>query len=146
MPITCESCHGEQRLNAGSLIPRRAGQAEAYLLESLRAYADGRRPSGVMGVAIGLLPDDALPELARHYAGQRKPEWGPDPKSDAADADLLEKGKILAERGRPADRIPACLSCHEKEGGNPLYPRLAGQNAPNMARQLKRSEEHTSEH
>ncbi len=137
MPITCESCHSEQRLSAGSLIPRLAGQSEAYLLESLRAYADGRRPSGAMGVAVGLLSDDALSELARDYARQRKPELGPESKSETANVELLEKGKILAEQGRPADRIPACLSCHEKEGRNPLYPRLTGQSAPYMARQLK---------
>lgn len=132
MPITCESCHGERKLNSGSLIPSLAGQSEAYLLESLRAYADDRRASGVMGVAVGTLPPEALPDLARYYAGQSRPER----PVQSIDAALIERGRELAERGRPEDKIPACLSCHEKPGANPVYPKLSGQAQPYLERQL----------
>lgn len=132
MPITCESCHGERKLNSGSLIPSLAGQSEAYLLESLRAYADGKRASGVMGVAVGTLPPEALPDLARYYAGQSRPER----PVQSIDAALIERGRELAERGRPEDKIPACLSCHEKPGANPVYPKLSGQAQPYLERQL----------
>ncbi|MCB5203642.1 c-type cytochrome [Neorhizobium sp. T786] len=132
MPITCESCHGERKLNSGSLIPSLAGQSEAYLLESLRAYAGGRRASGVMGVAVGTLPQEALPDLARYYAGQSRPER----PVQSIDAALIERGRELAERGRPQDKIPACLSCHEKPGANPVYPKLSGQAQPYLERQL----------
>jgi cytochrome c553 len=132
LPITCESCHAEKKLNAGSLIPSLAGQSEPYLLESLRAYADGKRASGVMGVAVGTLSPEAFSDLARYYAGQTRPERPAGP----ADPELLEKGRQLAEHGRPEDKIPACLSCHEKPGTNPVYPKLAGQAQPYLQRQL----------
>ena len=45
--------------------------------------------------------------------------------------------RVLAERGRPEDRIPACLSCHEKAAGNPVYPRLSGQSRPYLQQQLE---------
>lgn len=74
LPITCESCHAEKRLNGNSVIPRLAGQSEAYLLNSLRAYAHGERASGVMKVAVGTLAEESLPELAAYYAKQARPQ------------------------------------------------------------------------
>ncbi|WP_117192215.1 c-type cytochrome [Rhizobium terrae] len=133
LPITCESCHSERRLEAASVIPRLAGQSEAYLLNSLRAYAHGERASGIMQVAVGTLPEESLPELAAYYAKQARPQRPALP----ADAQLTEKGREIAEKGRAADKIPACLSCHEKPGGNPAYPRISGQSAPYLERQLR---------
>ncbi len=133
LPITCESCHAESRLDETSVIPRLAGQSEPYLLNSLRAYARGERASGIMQVAVGTLADESLPELARYYANQSPGGSGSAP----ADPLLVERGRELAERGRPSDRVPACLSCHEKLGGNPAYPRLSGQTAAYLERQLR---------
>ncbi len=53
------------------------------------------------------------------------------------DQQLVENGREIAEKGRAADKVPACLSCHEKPGGNPAYPRISGQNAPYLERQLR---------
>lgn len=138
LPITCESCHADRKLTDASLIPRLAGQSETYLLNSLKAYAghgrsSGGRPSGIMQVAVGTLPQEGLPELARYYARQKLPQR-PASKVDAA---LLAKGRELAERGRPADKVPACLSCHEKQDANPAYPRLSGQNRAYIRQQLQ---------
>lgn len=133
LPITCESCHAEKRLNGNSVIPRLAGQSEAYLLNSLRAYAHGERASGIMKVAVGTLAEESLPELAAYYAKQARPQR----PSAPVDLQLVERGREIAERGRAADKIPACLSCHEKPGGNPAYPRISGQNAPYLERQLR---------
>jgi Cytochrome c553 len=44
---------------------------------------------------------------------------------------------MLAQQGRVADKIPACLSCHEKPDGNPAYPRLSGLSRPYLTRQLQ---------
>jgi cytochrome c553 len=132
LPITCESCHAEGKLNDGSLVPRLAGQSEAYLLNALKAYADKARPSGIMQVAVGTLPEEGLPELAAYYANQV-----PQSRQAAShDPALIEKGRILAESGRVADKIPACLSCHDKAGANPAYPKLSGQNDAYLRQQL----------
>jgi cytochrome c553 len=133
LPITCESCHADKKLSNQSIIPRLAGQSESYLLNSMKAYQARQRPSGIMEVAVGTLPETGLPELAAYYAKQKLPTRPADP---AVDATLLTKGRELAEKGRAADKVPACLSCHEKPGGNPAYPRISGQNAAYIARQL----------
>ena len=38
--------------------------------------------------------------------------------------------------GSQADKVPACLSCHDKAGANPAYPKLSGQNAAYLRQQL----------
>jgi cytochrome c553 len=132
LPMTCESCHAEQKLSDDSHIPRLAGQSEAYLLNALKAYSDRTRLSGIMQVAVGTLDRNSLSDLASYYATQ-SPAGRPAP---TIAADLLEKGRALAEIGRAADKIPACLSCHDKAGANPAYPRLSGQNSAYLRQQL----------
>lgn len=133
LPITCESCHAESKLNDGSFIPRLVGQAEAYLLDTLKAYHVGQRPSGIMEVAVGTLPHESLPELARYYAGQQRPQRS----ALSLDPAILNRGRELAETGRSADKVPACLTCHDRQGVNPAYPRLSGQNSAYLAQQLR---------
>lgn len=132
LPITCESCHAEARLTNASHIPQLAGQSETYLLNSLKAYTEKQRPSGIMQVAVGTLPDEGLPELASYYAGQTRAQRA-SPMHDPA---LVEQGRVLAEMGRAVDKIPACLSCHDKADANPAYPRLSGQNSAYLRQQL----------
>jgi len=132
LPITCESCHAEAKLSDGSYVPRLAGQSEAYLLNALKAYADRQRPSGIMQVAVGTLPEEGLPELAAYYANQKPAARA----GTAHDPASVEKGRMLAEQGRTVDRIPACLSCHDKVGTNPAYPKLSGQNSAYLQKQL----------
>lgn len=133
LPLTCESCHSERKLTSDSLIPSLAGQSEAYLLESLKAYANNERASGIMQAAIGTLGEESFPELALYYASQQRA----DRAAPSADPELVERGRVLAEQGRQQDKIPACLSCHEKPGANPVYPRLSGQSGPYLAQQLR---------
>ncbi len=132
LPITCESCHAEGKLNDGSLVPRLAGQSETYLLNALKAYVAKDRPSGIMQVAVGTLSDDALPELAAYYAKQTPVQR----HSEVIDPALAAEGKALAEHGRQKDKVPACLSCHDKAAANPAYPKLSGQNAAYLRQQL----------
>lgn len=133
LPLTCESCHAERKLNSESLIPSLAGQSEAYLLESLKAYSSGQRVSGIMQAAIGSLDDAAFEDLARYYSTQQRV-----PRDTGTfDPELVERGRLLAEKGRPEDKVPACLSCHEKPGANPVYPKLSGLSRPYIEQQLQ---------
>lgn len=131
--MTCDSCHAESRLDAGSLIPSLAGQSEAYLLETLRAYAEDKRPSGVMQTAMSALDKDEFAALAAAYAARPRQRLAP----ESADPQALDHGRRLADTGDAGRRIPACLTCHEKPDGNPSYPRLSGQSPAYLATQLR---------
>jgi cytochrome c553 len=134
-PVTaCARCHGaEDRMPASGLVPRLHGQRAEMLLAALDAYARGERNSGIMQQIATDLTPEARRKLATYYAGLPPPAAQTVAPNGSV---LVERGRNLAMQGDPAARIPACESCH---GPNalPAYPRLAGQNAPYIAGQLR---------
>ena len=127
----CARCHDRDGLGNSDAFPILAGQSEAYLLESLRAFAAGTRHSGTMQFAVNGLDDTELQRLAAYYAARPKPHAGP--------MEVSARGREIATIGLPETGVPACNSCHGPEAGakNPAYPRLAGQNAAYLAGQLR---------
>lgn len=69
----CARCHGADGEGRGGIIPRLAGQREAYLLASLQAYARGERHSGIMQAIAAGLDAAQMAALARHYASLSLP-------------------------------------------------------------------------
>jgi cytochrome c553 len=67
---SCTGCHGADGNSISASNPRLAGQDAEYLVRALRAYADGRRVSGVMRALARPLNDAQLRDLAAFFAGQ----------------------------------------------------------------------------
>ena len=134
---SCARCHGMDGIGRGlGAFPKLAGQQVAYLEASLQAFARGERHSGIMGpIAAGLSPDE-ITELARYYASLPK-STAPSAASDAVAA--IERGRVIAEEGVSAKRVPACVACHGPSDviRNPVYPKLAGQYADYLVLQLE---------
>lgn len=130
----CARCHGRRGEGREGVFPRLANQREMYLLESLRAFAGGRRFSGIMQPVVADLDDDMLRALAAHYA--RQP---PVANETAERSEAIARGGIIAARGVPARGVPACRHCHGPgvTARNPLYPELAGQYADYLQLQLE---------
>jgi len=126
----CSRCHGADGMGRSALTPILAGQSEAYLVESLRAYFEGSRASGVMQLAVKTVDPEHMPALARHFA------MLPRDRSTGAEGARARRGALLARTGRPSDKIPACWSCHAGDDRNPIFPDLMGQPAPYIAMQL----------
>jgi cytochrome c553 len=130
---TCARCHGIDGLSRGAdVIPRLAGQRREYLENALRAFAEGRRHSGIMEPVAAALAAEARQEVISYYSAL------PLPSSVAGvSADASPRGRMLATAGDPARMIPACLECHGAAGPeNPAFPRLNGLGARYIARQL----------
>jgi cytochrome c553 len=126
----CARCHGLDGRGRYGAFPILAGQGEAYLTESLRAFGAHRRRSAVMELAVDGLDDAELVRLARHYAQQRGLEVAPPSGSS--------RGAEIAARGLPEADLPACNSCHGPVAGrNPTFPRLTGQEARYISAQLR---------
>jgi cytochrome c553 len=128
----CARCHGaEGQLPMSDLVPVLHGQPADYLMSSLQAYAEGKRRSGIMQpLAADLQPED-MRQLADYYAGLTLPEE----ESKITNAELIERGRKLAVEGAPDIGVPPCVTCHTNPSAS--YPRLAGQHAAYMARQLR---------
>ena len=132
----CASCHGPAGVNTSPLFPNLAGQQEMYLVAQLKAFKAKTRgePDAhdyMWGMAT-LLDDSVIEGLARYYAAQ-KPASG-----TSGDPKLIARGKLLYDKGDPAHNIVACETCHgDAAQGNSIFPRLAGQHASYVLRQLE---------
>lgn len=131
---TCARCHGLDGNGRGGAFPRLAGQTREYLDRALRAYAEGRRHSGVMSPIAAALTDTARAAAVDFYAALAPLA----PAQTAVNAQVA-RGQVLASDGDQSRLIPACLECHGAAGGpkNPAYPVLAGQYADYLAQQLR---------
>jgi len=125
----CASCHGENG-EGTTAAPRLDIQSPRYIAEALVAYRNGTRESGTMMAAAAQLTDAQLGELSAYFGRQV-----------VAEADSAEGlGAQIAARGIPDRDIAACDSCHG--GTRPEYPRLMGQDADYLVRQLELFNEH----
>ena len=130
---TCARCHGYDGNGGGGAFPRLSGQSAAYLYESLKAYADGARPSGIMQPPAAALNEADMRALAQYYATRPAP-----PAPAGADPRLRELGAAIAASGDPKRGVAACSGCHGPgTPRDPRYPSLAGQHAGYIADQLR---------
>lgn len=132
----CSACHGPAGVNTSPLFPNLAGQQELYLVAQLKAFKARTRgePDAhdyMWGMAT-LLDDTVIEGLARYYAAQKPAPGTP------GNPRLIAQGKVLFEKGDSAHHVAACATCHgEAAQGNSIFPRLAGQHAAYVLRQLQ---------
>jgi len=131
----CASCHGPFGRSTMPTFPRLAGQTPDYLATQLKAFRDQTRgdPDAVayMWGMASQLDDNSIGALADFFSKQR-PVTGSQSNSAA-----IAAGKQIYEKGIPAQQIPACETCHGKGAvGMGPFPRLAGQHAPYLFKQM----------
>jgi cytochrome c553 len=127
----CSFCHGLKGESASEFFPRLAGQHREYLAKELADFKEGRRTGEMTRFAKTLSPG-LIEALARYFSAQPAVPRAPE------DPVLAAAGRLLFERGNAEAGVPPCASCHGTRGeGGPRVPRLAGQYAPYVARQLK---------
>jgi cytochrome c553 len=126
---SCGRCHGvDGRGRGAGAFPRLAGQRPTYLYAALQAYARGERQSGIMAPIAAGLSLYEMREVALYYGSLQEPS-SPPLSMPQASMSAIERGKAIASRGIPRQRVPACVACHGPgpTRRNPIYPILAGQ-------------------
>lgn len=132
----CARCHGENGRSTAAVFPSLAGQQPLYLEAQMKSYRDQTRidpdPAAYMWGVSALLDDATIKGLAEYYAQQAPASGKPAP------AKLVAKGKQIYESGIAAKNVIPCAQCHgEKAEGASIFPRLAGQHASYLAKQLQ---------
>ncbi len=127
----CARCHRENASSQNRLVPRLAGQSQAYIEMSLRDYAKGLRQSGIMQPIAAALDQRGVVEAAQYYA--RLPRAA---SVSTAGAEQIARGRTIATMGIPATGVPACLACHSGKSAA-AFPTLDGQHAPYIVGQLQ---------
>ena len=136
----CVACHGEDGAGmAESGYPRLAGLPESYLIAQLRAFRLGTRQSTVMERIAKALNEREMELVVAYYAGLEVP----DTSRAIADSALQQLGKRLVTVGKWEQGTPACVRCHgqDAQGVAPVFPRLAGQHARYLEKELRRWQE-----
>ncbi|HZP68091.1 MAG TPA: c-type cytochrome, partial [Rudaea sp.] len=132
----CSNCHGVTGSAVSPNFPNLAAQQRAYLTGQLTAFRGHSRrdPAGyeyMWGISRRLT-DEQIAALADYYAAQT-PRAQP-PERSAAEIDA---GAAIFARGIPEKAVPPCGSCHGPQAaGQAAFPRLAGQHADYIAKQL----------
>lgn len=128
----CTRCHDSPaREPASALVPALSAQSAEYIRLALNDYRENRRQSGIMEPVAAELSDQQIEQLADYFSSQPQPAG-----SAEADAQLVERGRQIAENGVPSEGTPACMSCHAGFGED-TYPLLAGLSAEYLTSQLR---------
>lgn len=125
----CEVCHGRAGNSTVPTIPRLNGQQAAYIIKRWKVFIQlvGKRSGHNVDEFEG--NDEMLSATASYFAAQ--PALQPAPTSLAA------MGKLIYEKGIPAEYVLACRLCHGARGeGHEDTPRLAGQHFEYLKKQL----------
>jgi cytochrome c553 len=131
----CGTCHGVTGNSTFPKFPRLAGQDAKYLARQLKAFRDQTRgDSDAIAYMWGMaaqLTDESIDALAAYYAAQVPGS------STGGDPALISRGREVYQHGITPQGVPACSSCHGPDAhGQGDYPRLAGQHAAYVLKQL----------
>ncbi len=99
----CAGCHGTGGASAGPSMPSLAGQSKLALVESMKGFKSGERPSTVMGRLAKGYSDADFEKMADYYAAQKLFA-----NSGSANLALAARGADLHEKH--------CARCHVESG------------------------------
>jgi cytochrome c553 len=132
----CSNCHGVTGSATSPNFPNLAGQQAPYLtsqLHDLKRHSR-RDPAGfeyMWGISRNLT-DRQIDQIAAYFSSQK---LRPQPLEGSSAQ--IAAGKLIFTGGIAAKGIPPCGSCHHPDGmGNGKFPRLSGQHADYLVKQL----------
>ncbi len=136
----CQLCHGPQGHSISPIYPALAGQKAWYILEQLQAFkAQTRGDPYARGMMWGIasnMSDTQMAALADYFSKQTPFASSPAPFINVTAE--IERGKSIYNDGVPANGVAPCSACHQADaGGSDQFPRLAGQHASYLIKQLK---------
>ncbi|MBX2858651.1 MAG: cytochrome c4 [Cellvibrionaceae bacterium] len=140
----CVACHADDGNSPSDMFPKLAGLGENYLFKQLQDIQSQQRPVPEMAGQLNGKTVQDLRDMAAFYAGQTLQLSGAsalEVKLNSGNmVDGLALGEDLYRAGNPEYGVPACTGCHSPRGlGNApaSYPRLGGQHAAYIEKQLK---------
>ncbi len=132
--VACASCHGEGGASTNPEYPSLAGQVPGYIARQLHAYKSGERENAIMSGMAMPLTDEDIENIDAYYSSR-------EPANRYISEDQVEaarRGERVYRGGYRPFSIAACMGCHGPGGHGipPNYPRLSGQQAAYLEKQL----------
>lgn len=104
----CQDCHGEFGISIEDMIPNLSGQYADYIAKQLRNFQTGARTHQIMSAMGMTINDGQLKDISAYFSSQKKM------RGNGKDANPVAKKLFL--KGDEKRDIPACESCHGKNG------------------------------
>ncbi len=135
----CQWCHGPQGHRVSPIYPALAGQKAWYIVEQLQMFKAQTRADpyarGIMWGMAAQLTDTQMAALANYFSKQTPFGGQPIPFKDPG---AIAHGKSVYHEGVAANGVAPCSACHQDDAaGNDQFPRLAGQHASYVLKQLR---------
>ncbi len=130
----CTACHMADGNSMVPTFPKIAGQQPGYIAKQLADFKSGTRSDDTMIGMVAALSEQDMLDLDAYYASQvQNPgQINPDQQESAL------AGEAIYRAGLAEFSVTACMACHGPDGKGlqPNYPRLSGQHATYIEKQL----------
>ena len=123
--FACAGCHGTNGGSAGLTMPSLASQSKTAIVDAMKKFKSGERPSTVMGRLAKGDSDADFDAMATFFSKQKF-----HPTTQAVNAAKVKKGEALQEAN--------CSRCHLEDGkeGKDDTPVMASQWLPYLQMQM----------
>ena len=144
----CAACHGATGVNPNPIYPDLANQHAAYIAKQLADFKSGARTDMMMAPMVANLSEQDMADLGAFFASQQRGGESAEPVEESAVAASAGSVDIVTSTSAKAiyagdvkagqEKSAMCTSCHGADGNSPIaiYPKLAGQSANYLAKQL----------
>lgn len=146
----CSACHGVTGHSASDTFPNLAGQKVQYIVKQLTDFKAGNRTDPMMAPNAASLSDQDMADLAAYFSSQSRTvetaSAAVGTSSTTATASTTSSvvtkthaSALFAGNAKAGQEKSAmCAACHGNDGNSvvPSYPKLAGQSADYIAKQL----------
>ncbi|HED12224.1 MAG TPA: cytochrome c4 [Gammaproteobacteria bacterium] len=130
----CMSCHGQGGRSTRDKYPILAGQVPGYIAKQLADFKSGARKFPIMSGMAAKLSKQDMADLDAYFSSQP----GVTGSVKKADLPLALYGEKIFRGGHKKLSVSPCMACHAPDGKGvmPHFPRLAGQHAAYIEKQL----------
>lgn len=131
---TCIACHMADGNSVVPTFPKLAGQQPGYIAAQLAAFKSGARQDATMQPMASALSEQDMLDLDAYYSSQ-SPAVG---SITAEQEESARAGETVYRAGIAEYKVAACMACHgpSGKGVEPNFPRLSGQHAAYVEKQL----------
>lgn len=126
LSFACAGCHGTNGGSAGPTMPTLASQSKTAIVDAMKKFKSGERPSSIMGRLAKGYSDDEINAMGDFFSKQKFHAT-----AQAVDAAKVKKGSDLQDAN--------CSRCHLDDGkdGKDDTPVMASQWLPYLKIQME---------
>ena len=131
---TCVACHMTDGNSVVPTFPKIAGQQPGYIAKQLADFKSGTRSDDTMKGMVAALSEQDMLDLDAYYSSQKQ-----NPGEISKDQEEVAlAGQAIYRAGVAEFSVTACMACHGPAGKGlqPNFPRLSGQHATYIEKQL----------